>query len=671
MRSSDNVITRSIRLLHYYPRSVGWIVSRLLLLTILISVVLLVARPSYRATCTMTTLPSGFELIYTEGRKDVQSALGPAMALTQTHTEHLLSRTIAGEVVDELVATGADLDDGNFIRHYVMRPFMRAAGKAVNVLNYGRIPDISPRESAIRRLRARTGVNNVPGSFILEISVTWPDPKIAADAANLITEKYVAEMRRSNRTEMHVTREFLTQSIRNTSRELNEIDEQIQSFKDTRDFYTGEKDIVLTMEEMTEYLRDARKTEAGIEEVTDKLKLLQDYQSPTALVPLRATLAGLTARKRTLDKSLETIETRLDFYPSLERQLIALYRERAEKEAALEILQQSLTKTEIAEASQINTVKIIDPAVKPPLPSRPRLLHNGVAAIMVGLILSVAFVTGMEHMRRYVRAPEDLNEVGIRPAGVIPFFKSGNRGKRVPTTAVERIVRGFASRERKMHRKTKGRRRSYGKGKSSKNAVTFHNHLDHLMVRLADEAAGKPIVFTSMDEEQGKSFLIEHLARRAAEAGRKVLVVDANLVDPTLHQAFNTNGNVMFADVLSGRANLTDAIVHVDPRIDLIPSDGKRGVGQDEAWQIDSVGQQLEAIREPYDMVLMDAASLRTHPMVTRLWTLSRKMVCVFDATTSTQSDAVELSELVKDRGAEVNYVLNYVKYPGDYLYQA
>ena len=201
MRSSDNVITRSIRLLHYYPRSVGWIVSRLLLLTILISVVLLVARPSYRATCTMTTLPSGFELIYTEGRKDVQSALGPAMALTQTHTEHLLSRTIAGEVVDELVATGADLDDGNFIRHYVMRPFMRAAGKAVNVLNYGRIPDISPRESAIRRLRARTGVNNVPGSFILEISVTWPDPKIAADAANLITEKYVAEMRRSNRTE--------------------------------------------------------------------------------------------------------------------------------------------------------------------------------------------------------------------------------------------------------------------------------------------------------------------------------------------------------------------------------------------------------------------------------------------------------------------------------------
>ena len=69
------------------------------------------------------------------------------------------------------------------IRRWVIGPVMGSFHRVITLLNTGRWETPDPFMSLVDSIRGRTRVQNLPGSFVFDVSVTWENPKIAAKIA--------------------------------------------------------------------------------------------------------------------------------------------------------------------------------------------------------------------------------------------------------------------------------------------------------------------------------------------------------------------------------------------------------------------------------------------------------------------------------------------------------
>jgi len=89
-------------------------------------------------------------------------------------------------------------------------------------------------------------------------------------------------------------------------------------------------------------------------------------------------------------------------------------------------------------------VRVLSPAIEPLHPSRPNIPKNIVASVVVGLILGIAAVMGLEFLDRRIRDPDDLlvtpgvPVIGVlRPAGTkLPVFRKLLSGKPLPAPSM-------------------------------------------------------------------------------------------------------------------------------------------------------------------------------------------------------------------------------------------
>lgn len=116
----------------------------------------------------------------------------------------------------------------------------------------------------------------------------------------------------------------------------------------------------------------------------------------------------------------------------------------------------------------------------------------------------------------------------------------------------------------------------------------------------------KVFLFTSAVKGDGKTTIVANLANSVAKTGRKVLVIDGDFRDPSLHKYFNAQNQIGLYDLLLGRISLEDAIMNTDyPGLDIIPG----GSNPDDPAEIlgrTSMQSLLKKVKSEYDIVLID-----------------------------------------------------------------
>ncbi len=125
----------------------------------------------------------------------------------------------------------------------------------------------------------------------------------------------------------------------------------------------------------------------------------------------------------------------------------------------------------------------------------------------------------------------------------------------------------------------------------------------------AGERRPRSVLVTSAREGEGKTATVAHLAAAAAEAGSRVLVVEADLRRPALGDRLGLESQTGLADVLRGDAQVADAIVGAREGFDVLlagPAD-ERDVS---VLQRDAAGELMEWARDGYDLVIVDSAPL-------------------------------------------------------------
>ncbi len=165
----------------------------------------------------------------------------------------------------------------------------------------------------------------------------------------------------------------------------------------------------------------------------------------------------------------------------------------------------------------------------------------------------------------------------------------------------------------------------------------------------------RDLLVVGADRVEGANVVAVNLAILAAQSGRRVLVVDADIRDPMLHQVLETVGEPGLVDVLAhagphpGFAIQATAI----PGLDLLPA-GHTSSSPMAILEPERLRNSLDEFASHYDQVIIVGPSLRDAADAGVVGSAVGSSLIVFDVGITTQQSA--------------GHVLHFLGYPGVYV---
>lgn len=297
-------------------------------------------------------------------------------------------------------------------------------------------------------------------------------------------------------------------------------------------------------------------------------------------------LAAPADAARALREQRAGVEAQIAALPGLELELARLTRQVAfARERHVRVLNRA-EELRTAQASWIGNARIMEPALVPHRPVKPRPGLVMVAALLLGLGGGVAAAFARSAFDGGIRDPADLEARARVPVlATIPRSATQRRLGRVRRGArlepLALVDPGDAAVEEL---------------RALRTGIT---------VALA-RAENHVVAVASAGPGAGKSFVTVNLAHLLAAPDGHVLVVDADLRRGVLHRYFGVEAGPGLSDVLSGASTLAAALRRTDsPKIDLLTS-GARVTNPAELLAGDGLRRLLEDAGKRYGVIVVD-----------------------------------------------------------------
>jgi len=252
----------------------------------------------------------------------------------------------------------------------------------------------------------------------------------------------------------------------------------------------------------------------------------------------------------------------------------------------------------INEAVRANAIYVVEPANLPNQPSSPRGDVNLIMGMLIGFFSGIAIAFLVDNLDTRLYANEQIEAIAQAPIiGEIPRAKdelriafSGN-GHTIQSEAFRRL---------------------------RVNVLASH----------ASEAM-QTILVTSAKVGDGKSTVAGNLALTMAQSGRRVILVDCNIHQPSVHNLYDLPNEAGLSNLLAGHASVSGVTQETQiPRLHIISSGSEMLMPINGAHRImpaglvDRLSQGAELLgsprmatilselREIYDIVILDTPSI-------------------------------------------------------------
>ncbi|HEX2167132.1 MAG TPA: GNVR domain-containing protein [Longimicrobiales bacterium] len=248
-------------------------------------------------------------------------------------------------------------------------------------------------------------------------------------------------------------------------------------------------------------------------------------------------LDGLNETVQSLDRLLAGYSDELRQIPEQEIRLARLRRQADVLEEIHTLLQTRVKEAEIAAAVHDASVRVVDPAIVPSRPIRPRPKLSLAFATMLGLGLGIAGAVLRDHADRTVRTREELQQTqpGLPILSVIPRAHSRTNG-----TSRVTVVQG-----------------------ETPSAEAYRQLRTNLSFARPDMPQ-QVLVMTSPTPGDGKSMTSTNLAATLAQQGSRVILIDADMRRGLLHEAFDLPRDPGLSQVLTRQATLEESVRTVE-----------------------------------------------------------------------------------------------------------
>jgi polysaccharide biosynthesis transport protein len=588
------------------------------------------STPIYRATATIKVDLDAARVVKLDTADNGQAV--DAFRFYQTQKELLKSRSLAERVAGDL-----DLrDEANFVN-----PRSSSSWAKLRRMLFPEKPgeklDLAQRKAiAAGLIQSGLTVNQAPNSSLVTISFESPDPAWAQKIANAVAEGFTESNLERRYGASKYARKFLEEKLEDLKIKLEDSEKALVAYEDKEQIInTRGKDQqpladsdLLALNAALQQIRTERIRAQELWEQASKNKglalpqilndksigalrerratLISDYQEKLATFKpdypdmrrLKAQIAqfdveieravtvianslktqyeSLLQQEELLQKDIEKTRAKVleGRNKNIQRQI--LQREADSTRTLYDGLLQQYKDLGVAGATGSNNVTVIDFAQRPGAPYKPDLQKNLMLWFVFGLLGAVAAVVGLEILDDTFKSPAEIEDkLGLAVLGLIPKAKE-DIFETLRNSPVSPICESY---------------------RSLRTALQFST----------PDGLPKSLVVTSPNPGEGKSTTSVALAINFAQLGMKVLLIDADLRNPSAHRLLGREAEKGLTNYLVGSAIAPDVLQETDVSGLCFMASGPLPPNPAELLAGQHMAKLLSSAGENFDVVIIDA----------------------------------------------------------------
>lgn len=351
------------------------------------------------------------------------------------------------------------------------------------------------------------------------------------------------------------------------------------------------------------------------------------FRAQSASAQYRSAVAPVNAQIKTTQAKLAAISSKLSHTTSNAARA-ALGAKRDSYIAQMGVLQQRLSAISSAEPSRNTVAQVIQTARVPTSPASPNKVKNGGLALIVGLVLGVGLAFLRERLDQRIKSREALERlVGAPVLAAVP---------KVPGWKKREAAFLVTLRE-------------------PKNPVSeaYRTLATNVLYTASQEPLGV-LMITSPVAGEGKTATAANLAVALAQAGKRVILVSADIRKPRAHAFFGLAGKPGLTELLAGEAELADVAQPSGVENLRVIAGGVTPSNPAALLGSASTMERMKQLRDLADFVVVDTPPVLAVADASILAPLSDGALFITDASRSGRSAISQALEQLNTAGARI-----------------
>lgn len=482
------------------------------------------------------------------------------------------------------------------------------------------------RISMIKRLQGALEVSEKgKQSGVLSVVMGGTDPRRITNILNAVGQAYVDQNIERKAAEAEKSLAFLDDFLPELKAKMDEASDRYTAFRDKHGTFDLGTEGTLSLN-------------TSVQLKSQLFTLEQKRREQAALyTEAHPTMQVLDRQIAAVKKEISDLSQKISTLPDLERQLLTLMQDvKVNGELYVNLLN-SAQQLRLVKEGKIGNVRIVDTAVVPSKPIKPNRALALSVALLLGLVLGVGIAFLRNMMRPGIRNPADIESIlGLNVFATVPHTAG----------------------QSELHRRIMERRPG--------NHVLAHvtptdpaiESLRSLRTALQFgmlDAPNNIVLFGGPTPGIGKSFTSVNFAAVLGAAGKRVLLVDADLRKGYIHQYFGQHRAKGFSELISGAISAEQAIrPNVLPNVDLIAT-GVLPPNPAELLLSPAAIKVLESLSGRYDIVMLDTTPILAVSDAMALASHAGAVFLLARAEITTLGELEESAKRLRQSGARVN----------------
>lgn len=421
-------------------------------------------------------------------------------------------------------------------------------------------------------------------SQVITIKYQSTDKDFAKDFVNAVASTYLEQNVQRRSAEARQSLAFLDEQLPLLKHQVEQKEEELSQYRSS----SGTISIPDETRGLLTQAIDLENRRLELQMKRDEMR-----QRYTADHPM---LKAVNQQLAALQAASKDLSTHIDNLPEAQRDLLRLERDSQVNTQLYISLLNNAQQLRLAEAGTIGNVRIIDFAVLPERPVKPKRLMVVAVAALLGLLLGAGAVLVRRMLRPAVQTAEQIEQ----RTGLTTYVS-------LPESEVQK---GFRIAMPGRKRRSQGAGQVLALANPTDPAIESLRSLRTGLTFAMMGTEGKTIAIVGATAGVGKSFVATNLGALLSIEQKKVVIVDTDLRRGRLHEYFGyERKRIGLSDVLSGKASIDDAVIKVNDYLYVLPS-GTPPPNPAELLLSEGFVQLLQQFEAQYDHVVIDTAPL-------------------------------------------------------------
>lgn len=496
--------------------------------------------------------------------------------------------------------------------------------------------------SIVARTTAGISVNQVRGTYLLNVSYRCTSPSEAAGMANALAEQFIEHEYQTRNSALVSLSQYMRQQIRELGERMKDSQLALNAFERENNIVNPDNMSSLLIQQLSSLQQELGQEQSKQRSLEANLALAKEGNLDALLVSDRGSaLVPLLQAKQQAEMEFASLSSKYGpgnyLYQQQQRELAQISKAvrkeqqhvtaQIEAQARAEAVQVGLTAKELADVKgqlddfnrksvqfailkhksdtdktiyddllerldaadvaagyHSTALRIVDPASPDPVPVYPRVKLTLLFALLLSGTLGLIGAVAASGMDRTLRDPKAVRSaLGVELLGSLPEVRNDTE------------LKTFLSPTGSDH----GQHAEH-----SPFAESLFGICSTLLLGASDGPLRAVAVISSRPEE-GKTTIATNLAAALAALGKRTVLVDCDLRRPQLHRVLNVSNRLGLSSVLQDQASLSDTL-HPGPtgRLSILPAGPASASARE---QIASrIGVVVEELKSQFDVVVID-----------------------------------------------------------------